>query len=126
VIEFGDPTTQPFWAAAREHRLLVQRCEACGHHQFYPRPFCLVCNAKDLAWIEARGTGTVYSLSTVHVPPSPEFSVPYAVAIVELDEGPKLMTNIVNGECRIGDRVRVAWRPGRDTPPLYMFEPAEA
>jgi uncharacterized OB-fold protein len=126
VSEFGDPTTQPFWAAAREHRLLVQRCRACDHHQFYPRPFCLACNAKDPEWVEASGTGTVYSLSTVHVAPSPEFEVPYAVAIVELDEGPKLMTNIVNGECRIGDRVRVAWRPGRDTPPLYMFEPAEA
>lgn len=126
MSEFGDPTTQPFWNAAREHRLLVQRCGACGHHQFYPRPFCLACSARDPAWVEVRGTGTVYSLSTVYVAPSPEFAVPYAVAIVALDEGPKLMTNIVNGECRIGDRVRVAWQAGEGTPPLYMFEPAEA
>jgi uncharacterized OB-fold protein len=121
---FGDPTTAPFWEGARRNRLLIQRCRSCGRHQFYPRPFCIRCNAGQMDWVEAKGTGAVYSMSTVHVPPSPDFEAPYVVAIVELDEGPKLMTNIVNGVCGIGDPVRVVWRARDGTPPLPMFEPA--
>lgn len=124
--DFGDPTTAPFWEAARQHRLLVQQCAACGSHQFYPRPFCIACNATDVNWVEAKGTGRVYSMSTVHVPPSPDYEVPYVVAVVELDEGPKLMTNIVNGDCRIDDRVRVVWEARDGTPPLPMFEPVRS
>ena len=59
----------------------------------------------------------------MRIPPSPEFEVPYLVAIVELAEGPKLMTNIVNGPCAIGDRVRVAWGERDGFPPLPFFEP---
>jgi hypothetical protein len=119
---FGDPTTAAFWEGARQHRLLIQKCGSCGAFQFYPRPFCIKCNARDVDWVEATGIGTVYSLSSVHIPPSPDFDVPYVVAIVQLEEGPKLMTNIVNGPCSIGDSVRVVWQPGAGTPPLPMFE----
>jgi uncharacterized OB-fold protein len=122
--EFGDPVTAPFWEGARQHQLLIQRCDACGQHQFYPRPFCISCNSKDVGWVEAKGTGIVYSMSTVHIPPSPDFEAPYVVAIVQLQEGPRLMTNIVNGECGIGDPVRVVWRSRDGTPPLPMFQPA--
>ena len=123
---YGDPTTAPFWEGARQHRLLIQKCGSCGGYQFYPRPFCIKCNADDVDWVEATGIGAVYSLSTVHIPPSPDFEVPYVVAIVQLEEGPKLMTNIVNGPCSIGDSVRVVWQPRAGTPPLPMFEPASA
>jgi uncharacterized OB-fold protein len=120
--EFGDPTTAPFWDACRQHRLIVQRCRSCQHHQFYPRPFCLGCYEPDPEWVDVKGTGTIYSQSEVHVAPSPEFATPYVVAVVELDEGPRLMTNIVNGVSKIGDRVKVVWDDRTDTPPIPLFE----
>ncbi len=121
--EYGDALTAPFWAAAARHELIIQRCRACGAHQFYPRPFCLACESSDLFWVGAAGTGTVYSMTTVHMQVSPELVPPYVVAIVQLDEGPRLMTNIVDGACRIGDRVRVAWRERPGAPPLPVFSP---
>ncbi len=121
--DFGDPTTQPFWAAARQHRLLLQRCGGCGRHQFYPRPFCLDCGSHALAWVEATGKGTVYSQSQVLTPPAPGIAVPYTVALVELAEGPRFMTNLVNGETAIGDPVRVVWQKRDGSPPLPLFEP---
>lgn len=121
----ADPTTAPFREAARRHELLIQRCVDCGRHQFYPRPFCLFCEGDDVAWVKAAGTGTVYSVTTVRRQIAPEFSPPYIVAIVELDEGPHLLTNIPGGRCRIGDRVQVAWRERVDAPPLPVFEVIE-
>ena len=124
IEEFGDPTTHQFWAAAARRELIIQHCGACDEHQFYPRPFCLACGSNELDWAEAKGTGTVYSLSEVHMSPSPEFEAPYIIAIVELDEGPRFMTNIVNGRCEIGDRVRLAWRD-RDGSPKQLIQPCQ-
>lgn len=121
---YGDALTAPFWEAAARGELTIQRCRACGAHQFYPRPFCLACDSTELVWVTAAGTGTVYSMTTVRIQVSPEFEPPYVVAIVQLDEGPRVMTNIVGGTCRIGDRVRVAWLKRRDAPPLPIFRPA--
>ena len=120
---YGDPLSAPLWEAAREHRLLLQRCDACGAHQHYPRPFCLACESDALSWVEARGTGTVYSQATVHVPLHPELSPPYVIAVVELDEGPRLTTNIVDGETSIGGRVQVVWREREAAPPYPVFIP---
>lgn len=121
----ADPTTEPFWQACAEGRLTVQFCTACGSHQFYPRPFCLACEGTALQWVDVRGTGTVYSLTTVRVPVTPELPPPYLLALVDLDEGPRLLTNIVADRAAIGDRVSLAWRQ-RDggLPPLPVFEPA--
>jgi uncharacterized OB-fold protein len=101
---------------------MVQRCDACGEHQFYPRPFCLHCNADVVRWVEAMGTGNVYSITTVHIQLLAELPPPYQVAVVELDEGPRLTTNIVGRECRIGDPVQVRWRERADLPPVPVFE----
>lgn len=117
---FGDPMTAPFWAAARERRLLIQRCGACRRHQFYPRPHCISCGVLDMTWVESPGVGIVYSMTTVRVPVTPELSPPYSVALVELDEGPRLLTNLV-GEGAIGDRVKVQWRERGELPPLPVF-----
>lgn len=119
----GDALTAPFWEAAIRGELAIQRCRACGTHQFYPRPFCLACDSTEMMWVTAAGTGTVYSMTTVRIQVSPELEPPYIVAIVQLDEGPRLMTNIVDGICRIGDRVQVAWRERADAPPLPVFRP---
>jgi uncharacterized protein len=121
---YGDPLSAPLWEAAAAHRLLLQRCDSCGAHQHYPRPFCLACDADALSWVEAGGSGTVYSQATVHVPLHTELAPPYVIAVVELDEGPRLTTNIVDGTTRIGDRVHVAWREREQAPPYPVFTPA--
>ena len=120
----ADPTTEPFWQACFQHRLLIQRCASCGTHQFYPRPFCLNCEATTMEWIESAGTGMVYSLTTVRIPVVDELKPPYILALVDLDEGPRLLTNIEGGDARIGDRVTLAWRSRDGLPPLPVFKPA--
>jgi uncharacterized OB-fold protein len=122
---FGDPMHAPFWEAARRRELVVQRCRACGAHQFFARPFCVACDGGEVEWVRASGFGTVYSMTTVYRQASPDFAVPYVNALVELDEGPRLLTGIVGGSCAIGDRVRVAWRERPGAPPLPMFTPLE-
>lgn len=119
---YGDVHTRPFWEAARRRELVVQQCRTCRAHQFYPRPSCLVCDSQDMAWVEVAGTGTVYSATTVHLKVTPDFDPPYMVAIVELDEGPRLLTNLVGLEAKIGDRVEVRWRERQEAPPFPMFE----
>jgi uncharacterized OB-fold protein len=120
-----DPVAFPFWEGARRGVLVVQRCNACGHHQFYPRPFCLACNADDLGWVECAGTGVVYSVTMVHVQLVPDLPPPYQVALVTLTEGPRLLANITGRPCRIGEAVRIAWRERADAPPFPAFRAAD-
>ena len=124
-----DPSTESWWAAAKDGRLLVKRCRTCGRAHFYPRPFCPHCWSAEVEWEEASGRGTVYTYSTVHVNDLPPFAekVPYTVAIVELDEGPRLMTNLVDTdgvELRIGLAVEVTFVEQTDEFVLPMFRPA--
>ncbi len=123
--DFGDPMTRPFWTAARERKLLIQRCDACGGHQFYPRPHCLACSSLGVRWVEARGDGVIHSMTIVRVPVTPELTPPYAVALVELEEGPRLLTNLVGDGFAIGDRVSVEWRERGELPPLPVFSAAK-
>jgi uncharacterized protein len=95
--------TQPFWDAAADGRLLLRHCNGCGATHFYPRPFCPECWGEDVEWTEASGRATLYTWSVVHgndLPPWPE-RVPYVAAVVELSEGPRMMTNIV--DCAVDD-----------------------
>ena len=121
----ADPTTEPFWRACVQGRLTVQRCMACGGHQFYPRPFCLSCEATTLEWVDASGAGTIYSITTVRIPVSDDLPPPYLLALVDLDEGPRLLTNIVAPSAQIGDRVAIAWRQRAGLPPLPVFTLAD-
>lgn len=122
VSDTGDPTTAEFWRATRERRLIVQHCISCDAFQFYPRPFCLSCFSRDVEWQQVSGRGTVYSKTTVRIPVIDEMPPPYVVGIVELDEGPRLTTNLVGVEPAIGDRVIVAWHERGELPPLPVFE----
>ena len=124
VQQYGDPMTYPFWEAAAQKTLVVQHCAACGHHQFYPRPFCLSCDSDQLEWKPVSGDATVYSKTTVHIKIAPEFDPPYIVALVELDEGPRMLCNIEGGAAEIGDRVKLIWRDREDAPPLPIWTPA--
>lgn len=121
--------TWPFWHAARERRLLVKRCSTCGAAHFYPRPFCPTCWGEDVEWEEASGAATLYTYSTVHVndlPPFPE-RVPYVAAIVELLEGPRMMTNVVDcapEALAVGMALQVTYRDLDDEFTIPVFAPA--
>lgn len=114
---FGDPFDTGFWAGAEAGELRLQRCAACGHHQLYGRPFCLACSSDDVAFVAASGTGTLYSATEVHVRIAESFDPPYTVGLVELDEGPRLLTWVDDGVA-IGDPVRIGFRERADAPPL--------
>ncbi len=88
--------SQAFWAAARGHRLSIQHCNACGQAWSPPSQLCTHCLSADSKWIDAAGRGTIFSFVVVHRVYHPWFAnkVPYAVAVVELEEGPRLLTNI--------------------------------
>ncbi len=92
-----DHVTGEFWAAAKRRKLLIQHCEDCGARQSLPQPCCRSCLSEKIRWLEASGRGTVYSYTTIHRPPSPRFEgdVPYTLALVELEEGVRLLSNII-------------------------------
>jgi uncharacterized OB-fold protein len=88
------PETQHFWDGAKQQKLLLQRCADCSKVYFPPRPFCPVCASRNVAVMQASGKAKLYSY-VIHHRPVPGFTPPYAIAVVELDEGPRMMTNIV-------------------------------
>lgn len=109
-----EPTavTAPFWDACARGVLMHPRCDDCERAFFPPHLACPHCRAVSWSWAESAGLGEIYSFSIVHRAPQPGFALPYVIAVVDLDEGFELMTNIVGTEpnsVRIGQRVRVAW-----------------
>ncbi|HEX7166786.1 MAG TPA: OB-fold domain-containing protein [Acidimicrobiales bacterium] len=122
----------PFWEATKERRYVVQWCAACDEPIYYPREVCPRCLSADtLDWRTSRGTGTVYAVSVQHRPANPLMAdrVPYAVALVDLADGVRVMSNVVNCDpesVRVGDAVRVAWEPLSDGRNLPVFEPQPA
>lgn len=123
------PESVPFWDATRERRLVLQWCTSCGQPVQFPRAFCPHCSAprSALEWREASGLARVHAVTVEHRPELSGAEEPFAIALVDLDEGARLMTNVVGkpaGEVQIGDRVRVTWEPLEDGRHLPLFEPA--
>lgn len=89
--------TQPFWDAVQQRKLLMPRCITCGTVTFPPTVACPQCSGKDFAWTEMSGRGTVYSFTVYHRLYHPAFKekLPYAVAVIALDEGPRIISNVV-------------------------------
>ena len=102
TVRFDLPTpegdTIEFWEAAREERLLIRHCLDCDAYSYYPRPFCPKCWSEQVEWYQASGTGTLYTWSVIYNNDQPPFRdrVPYVAAIVDLAEGPRMMTNVVD------------------------------
>ena len=120
--------SRPFWDGCREGKLLLQYCDACQHYQFYPRLYCMQCAAKELRWLEVSGRGVVYSYTVIRQNKSPEFvdDVPYNLAIIQLEEGPRMMSNIVDidlDDLRVDLPVAVVFDPVSDTISLPRFRP---
>jgi uncharacterized OB-fold protein len=115
------PETRSFWEAAAAGRLLVKWCAACGEPHHYPRAICPFCGSDRTEWRDASGRGTVYSYSVMRRLP-----VPYAIAYVTLEEGVTMMTNIVDCDLdaiRIGQDVKVVFKPTEGGSPVPMFTP---
>ena len=119
-----DRDTQPFWDAVEERRLVVQRCSSCGHWVWQPKPICPKCQTPDPEWTEVTGDGRVASWTVLHPPALPVWAdqLPFVILLVELDEGPRMVGQLVddsggllqtNGEAEgieMGKRVSLRWR----------------
>ncbi len=122
-----DPDSAPYWSAAHQGRLVVQRCTVCGAHQLYGRDRCLACRGP-VEWVPASGRGTVYSYTVIRQNYARPFRdmIPYVVALVDLAEGPRVMTNITGcdpDEVRVGMAVRARFEPVSDEAGIALFEP---
>jgi hypothetical protein len=118
----------PYWQGCREGRLLLQRCSDCSSRQFYPRALCVCCGGVRLEFVEVSGRGVVHAFTICHRPLSARFAgAPYVVALVDLEEGPRMMTNIVGcpeSEVRIGMDVQVSFQHLGEDVVIPVFEPA--
>jgi uncharacterized OB-fold protein len=117
----------PFWSAARQHRLEIQRCSACGEYVWTPQAACRRCLTESLEWTAVSGRGTVYSYSVVTRPATAAFDVPYVVAIIELEEGVRMLSNLVmpdTSSVRVGMAVEVGFEDFDDISLLH-FKPSD-
>src|SRR5687768_2326040 len=124
-----DAETQEFWAAAAVGRLLLRRCTECGLASFYPRRFCPSCWSSDVEWEQASGAAVLYTWSVVYANDLPPFRerLPYVAAVVDLAEGPRMMTNVIDCEpddLAIGLPLRVTFEQRTDTVTVPVFRPA--
>lgn len=117
---------QFYWDSFKNEKLMIQRCKECGSFRFYPGTFCTNCLSSEIEWKEASGNGTVHSFSIVYRPLSKEFSpdVPYVVALIDLDEGVRMMSNIIEcplDEIHIGMKVQVIYEESHDGKVIPKF-----
>ena len=109
----------PYWEGASDNKLLLQRCSDCGTLRFFPRYLCTECGSDNTGWVEAAGRGTVHSFTVVHRAAFPEFQerTPYVVALIDLEEGLRMMSNVVGADAlgvAIGDAVTVEFEDRGD------------
>ena len=125
-----DALTAPFWEGCAAQELRIQKCASCGVHRHVPAVICSECQSFDSTWDVSQGTGTVFSYIVVHhsVHPATRDSLPYNVAVVELDDcgGVRVTSNVVgcpNEELRVGMPVRVVWERVDDSLSMFRFTP---
>jgi uncharacterized OB-fold protein len=124
------PETRHFWEGTKAGELLLQRCDDCGHVYFPPRPFCPKCASRKVSVLKASGQAKLYSY-VIHHRPAPGFTPPYAIAVVELAEGPRMMSNIVDcpqtpEALQLDMPLQVTFEKQTDTITLPLFKPAAA
>lgn len=129
-IPVPNEDSKVFWEGCKAGKLVIQRCRSCATPRFYPRIVCGACGSMDSDWIEASGLGTVFSYTVVHRAPSPAFKedVPYVLAIVELDEGVRMMSNVVGCDpamVTVGMPVSVVFERMSDDIAVPKFAPAQ-
>jgi uncharacterized protein len=126
-----DPVTQPFWDSLKAHAVKLQQCGGCKTFIFYPRPLCPSCMSDDLTWTPVSGRGTLHAFAIPHRHPNRAFTAdgPYVVALVELDEGARIMSNLVEVEAtpeavKVGMAVEIVYDDVTDEVTLPKFRPA--
>jgi uncharacterized OB-fold protein len=123
------PELTPYWEATAAGRLLLPHCRACGVHIWYPRTFCPDCGSVDVEWVEATGRGTIYTFSIVRRPQGAYKDVgSYVLAYVELEEGPRVLTNIVDADSEaleIGQAVEAVFYDTDSDAALLRFRISE-
>jgi uncharacterized OB-fold protein len=131
LLPTPDADGRPFWEGCRAHKLRFQKCTACGEVRWPPAIICPRCHSREAEWIESQGRGTIYTYAVYHQAFHPAFKkkLPYVVAVVQLDEGPRLLTNIVGCppeslDCEM--KVQVAWDDVSDEFSLPLFQPLPA
>jgi len=127
----ADEESKGYWEACRRHELVVQCCRACGTLRHYPRALCPACLSDETEWQRCSGRGTVYTFTVTYQNQAPGFrdALPYVLAYVELEEGVRLLTNIVDcapDDVRIGQPVEVVWDDVTPDVTLPKFKPAAA
>lgn len=129
---YSDETTEPFWAAAREDRLLGARCRQCGTFRMPPAPFCWVCRTQGFDWVDLPGTGRVYTYTVVRHPLHPDLSevCPYVSAVIELDgtqgAGARMLANVIDCDpdaIDVGIPVEVVFEHSGHELPTPRFRP---
>lgn len=127
------PEAKPYWEGARDGKLMIPKCRACGKAFLYPRVLCPFCASREIDWIQASGRGRLYSFEIAHQILNKAFKVktPVVLAMVELEEGPRLLTNLVEVEpdpatLRCDMPVEVVFEKLTDQVSLPMFRPAKA
>jgi uncharacterized OB-fold protein len=121
-----DEASAPFWEATREGQLVLPWCTDCERHFWYPREVCPTCLGAAVEWRPSPGEGVVYACTVEHKAQTRALEAPYVVALVELDEGVRLLSNVVGGppdRVAVGDRVRITWEDLSDGRRLPLFEP---
>lgn len=124
-----DPDSAPYWDALNAGRLIIKSCVDCGRAHFYPRELCPHCHSDNLSWIEASGRGVIYSFTVCRRPAGPAFAdeVPYVVALIDLPEGPRMMSRITGdpSDVAIGRQVNVRFQRQGEELVLPFFEMLE-
>jgi uncharacterized protein len=118
---------KPFFDAAREHKLAVQKCDNCGVLRFPAAPLCLACDSEKASWVPVSGRGEVFSFTIMHRAYHPAIKVPYTLAVIELKEGAKMTSNVIDIEpakVKCGMPVEVVFEKLNDEVTLPKFRPA--
>jgi len=128
-IPIPSAEAQPYWDGLRDGKLLMPRCDGCGKYWFPPALLCPHCNATKWTWTSASGRGRIFSFVVYHRVYHPGFAdeVPYAVAVIELDEGPRMISNVIGiapDKLACDMRVEVVYQPITETITLPKFKPA--
>ena len=126
-FRYANGDSLEYWQAAKEGRLVFQKCRDCGHVQFPPRHHCESCWKAELDWTQSAGSGEVESFTIVRRAPLPDFrdKVPYVVAAIAVEEGPRMLTNLVGDnalDVAVGDKVKVTFQPDEDGEILPQFK----
>lgn len=128
IIPKTDPLSQPYWEGVHEGELRIQKCRACGKVWHPPLHICPECHSQDVAWVPTSGRGTLYSFTVVHHPAHVAVAnrVPYVVGLVTLEEGPRVVTNLLNcarADVRIGMPLQLTFQDIAPGVRLPQFEP---